>query len=150
MYNYKAVNYTALNAKLATHYTRDLYKHLWSQCKAKGKKKNGKQLFSSQTTGLSIACMLLSHREVKHCLWRVATASSTPKHDSKGWQSFTLLYKICLDDTTHRDLVMVLSNQVWQQQVPRLLKHLGTDFRLRKGKQFWVPPYCVSPTAVPQ
>lgn len=43
MYNYKAVNYTALNSKLATFYSRDLYKHLWSQCKAKGKNNNKKQ-----------------------------------------------------------------------------------------------------------
>lgn len=132
MYNCKAVSYTALNSKLATFYSRDLYKHLWSQCKAKGKKttttKPSKQLFSSWTTGLSIAGMHLSNREV--FLWRVATASSTPQYDSKGWHSFTLLYKTCLDDTTQRDLVMVLSNQVWQQQAPR---HLGTDFRPRKG-----------------
>lgn len=78
-------------------------------------------------------------------LWRVAMASST-KFDTKGWLSFILLYKICLD-TTHCDLVMVSSYSGLVTSHFKTLYAL-TDFCLRKGKHFWVPPYYVNCTAV--
>lgn len=77
-------------------------------------------------------------------LWRVAMASST-KFDTKGWHSFILLYKLPWYNTLRFGHGIKYSGLVTSHF--KTLYAL-TDFCLRKGKRFWVPPYYVNCTAV--